>query len=169
MAIGSPSMNKSPGLDAILIPLKAMEREARAVAVPVLTEWREKAEIAKVAEQTWKEAVKQALKNDEVGPCKPDAANAGREPVLPRLALTDTRMEKVGAVLADQPLGASLARAELSGWLMGMTRYPGGGSDRPFWLEAYGGRGIRWSGSAAIRFILIGLQLARWAASNPTS
>jgi len=22
-----------------------------------------------------------------------------------------------------------------------MTRYAGGGSDRPFWLEAYGGRG----------------------------
>ncbi len=31
-------------------------------------------------------------------------------------------------------------RDELAGWLQGMTRYSGGGSDRAFWLEAYGGR-----------------------------
>jgi len=31
-------------------------------------------------------------------------------------------------------------RDELAGWLAGMTRYAGGGSDRPFWLEGYGGR-----------------------------
>lgn len=44
-------------------------------------------------------------------------------------------------VVARQPRGTLLARDELSGWLQGMTRYAGGGSDRPFWLEAYGGRG----------------------------
>ena len=33
-------------------------------------------------------------------------------------------------------------RDELAGWLEGMARYSGGGSDRPFWLEAYGGRGF---------------------------
>jgi hypothetical protein len=30
----------------------------------------------------------------------------------------------------------------LAGWLEGMQRYSGGGSDRPFWLEAFGGRGF---------------------------
>lgn len=140
MAIGSPSMNKSPGLDAVLTPLKRMEREARAKVELVLSEWRGKAEIAKLAEQTWKEAVKSALKADEKMPAKPEAANPGPEPVLPRLALTDATVEKIGVILAGQPRGALLARDELSGWLMGMTRYSGGGSDRPFWLEAYGGR-----------------------------
>jgi hypothetical protein len=33
-------------------------------------------------------------------------------------------------------------RDELAGWLEGMQRYSGGGSDRPFWLEAFGGRGF---------------------------
>jgi len=31
---------------------------------------------------------------------------------------------------------ALMARDELAGWLHGMTLYAGGGSDRPFWLEA---------------------------------
>ena len=141
MAIGSPSMNKSPGLDAVLTPLKEMERAARAKVETGLSEWRGKAEIAKLAEQTWKEAVKSALKADEAMPARPDAACPGPEPVLPRFALTDATVEKIGVILAGQPRGAMLARDELSGWLMGMTRYSGGGSDRPFWLEAYGGRG----------------------------
>jgi hypothetical protein len=33
-------------------------------------------------------------------------------------------------------------RDELAGWLEGMQRYSGGGTDRPFWLEAFGGRGF---------------------------
>lgn len=140
MAIGSPSMNKSPGLDAVLTPLKRMEREARAKVESVLSEWRGKAEIAKLAEQTWKEAVKAALKAGDDMPAKPDAAKPGPEPVMPRFALTDATVEKIGVILAGQPRGALLARDELSGWLLGMTRYSGGGSDRPFWLEAYGGR-----------------------------
>jgi hypothetical protein len=140
MAIGSPSMNKSPGLDAVLTPLKRMEREARAKVEADLSEWRGKAEIAKLAEQTWKEAVKTALKAGDDMPAKPEAANPGPEPVMPRFALTDATVEKIGVILAGQPRGALLARDELSGWLMGMTRYSGGGSDRPFWLEAYGGR-----------------------------
>jgi len=140
MAIGSPSMNKSPGLDAVLTPLKRMEREARAKVESVLSDWRGKAEVGKLAEQTWKEAARSALKLGEDVPAKPEAANPGPEPVLPRFALTDTTVEKLGVIIAGQPRGVLLARDELSGWLMGMTRYSGGGSDRPFWLEAYGGR-----------------------------
>ena len=44
-------------------------------------------------------------------------------------------------IVSRQPRGALLSRDELAGWLQGMTRYSGGGWDRPFWLEAYGGRG----------------------------
>jgi len=42
--------------------------------------------------------------------------------------------------LNEQPRGLLLARDELAGWLLGMERYAGGGSDRPFYLEAYGAR-----------------------------
>lgn len=140
MAIGSPSMNKSPGLDAVLNTLKKMEREARAMMKPEVEEWNQKAEIAKIAEQSWKEAVKAALKAGDVRPAKPSAANPGRQPIAPRFAIADATVEKIGVILVDQPRGVLLARDELSGWLGGMNRYSGGSSDRPFWLEAYGGR-----------------------------
>jgi hypothetical protein len=41
--------------------------------------------------------------------------------------------------MSDGWRGLLLSRDELSGWLGSMDRYSGGG-DRPFWLEAYGGR-----------------------------
>lgn len=141
MAIGTPSSNKSPGLDAVLTPLKQVERELRQKAEGALSEWREKAEIAKLSEATWREAAKAALKEGKEPPAKPEAAYAGDEPFLPRLSIADGTVERLAVVVAKQPRGTLLARDELSGWLQGMTRYAGGGSDRPFWLEAYGGRG----------------------------
>lgn len=141
MAIGTPSSNKSPGLDAVLTPLKQAERELRQKAEGALSDWRERAEIAKLSESTWREAAKAALKEGSEPPAKPDGAHAGDEPFLPRLSIADGTVERLAVVVAKQPRGTLLARDELSGWLQGMTRYAGGGSDRPFWLEAYGGRG----------------------------
>jgi hypothetical protein len=141
MAIGTPSSNKSPGLDAVLTPLKQIERELRQKAEGALAEWREAAEIAKLSDSAWREAAKAALKEGSEPPARPDSAYTGDEPFLPRLSIADGTVERLAVVVAKQPRGTLLARDELSGWLQGMTRYAGGGSDRPFWLEAYGGRG----------------------------
>lgn len=140
VAIGNPSMNKSPGLDAILDPLKKVERCLREKKQVEVTEWRVKADVAKLVESAWKEAVKAAIKSGEDIPPRPANANAGKEPVMPRLAVSDTTVEKLAVIASVQPRGVLLARDELAGWLQGMSRYSGGGSDRPFWLEAYGGR-----------------------------
>lgn len=140
VAIGNPSMNKSPGLDAVLNPLKKVERALREQVQGEVTEWRARAEVAKLAESAWKEAVKAAIKSGDAVPSRPASANAGKEPIMPRLAVTDTTVEKLAVIASVQPRGALLARDELAGWLQGMSRYSGGGSDRPFWLEAYGGR-----------------------------
>jgi hypothetical protein len=141
MAIGSPSSNKSPGLDAVLGPLKDMEREARQAMDGDRAEWREKAELAKLAESAWREAAKAALKEGSEPPARPEAANIGPEPFAPRYSITDGTVERLAVIISRQPRGTLLARDELAGWLQGMTRYAGGGTDRPFWLEAYGGRG----------------------------
>ena len=141
MAIGSPSSNKSPGLDAILSPLKQIERNVRQGAEAERAAWCEKAELAKLAESTWKEAAKRALKDGEEPPARPAEADPGPEPFLLRLSVADATVERLAVIVANQPRGTLMARDELAGWLMGMTRYAGGGSDRPFWLEAYGGRG----------------------------
>lgn len=141
VVIGNPSANKSPGLDAVLIPLKKAERHLREKVQGDVDDWRAKAEVAKLVESAWKDAVKAALKAGDEPPVRPVGADPGPEPVMPRLAVSDTTVERLAVIVSKQPRGTLLARDELAGWLQGMTRYSGGGSDRPFWLEAYGGRG----------------------------
>lgn len=138
--IGNPSAGKSPGLDAVLSAVKRVERDARQTAEQEVAAWRAKAEVARLVESTWKEEVKAALKGGDVLPEKPREADPGPEPVMPRYALADATVEKLAVIVSRQPRGILKARDELSGWLGNMSRYSGG-SDRPFWLEAYGGRG----------------------------
>ncbi|WP_226550777.1 DUF3987 domain-containing protein [Celeribacter naphthalenivorans] len=140
ISIGSPSSNKSPGLDAVLGLIKEVEREKRHAMEGDLAEWREKAEIAKLAESAWKEVAKAALKDGSEPPERPDTLRIEPEPFLPRFSIADGTVERLAVIVSKQPRGTLLARDELAGWLQGMTRYSGGGSDRPFWLEAYGGR-----------------------------
>ena len=140
MVVGQPSTNKSPGLDAALEPLRVLERELHAEAEPSLTAWSEKAELAKLAESVWREATRAALKAGEAPPPKPSAADPGPEPFAPRLCVADATVEKLAVLLARQPRGLLQSRDELTGWLQNMERYSSA-SDRPFWLECYGGRG----------------------------
>ncbi len=141
MLIGLPSAGKSPAIDAALQPLRAAERPLREAADVERKAWAEKAEIAKLAESTWKERVKAAIKAGDDPPERPKKADAGPLPHIPRLMVNDGTIERLGAILANQPRGILQMRDELAGWLEGMPRYSGGGSDRPFWLDAYGGRG----------------------------
>ena len=142
MCIGLPSSGKSPAIDATLQPLRKAERPLREAAKAQRKEWAEKAELAKLAESTWKEVAKAAVKAGETPPERPTGCDAGPPPHIPRLVVNDGTIERLGAILAQQPRGTLQMRDELAGWLEGMQRYSGGGSDRPFWLEAFGGRGF---------------------------
>lgn len=142
MCVGLPSAGKSPAIDAVLTPLRKAERPLREKAEAERAAWAEKAEIAKLTEATWKETAKVALKAGETPPDRPKGCDAGPPPHIPRLVVNDGTIERLGALLASQPRGTLQMRDELAGWLEGMQRYAGGGTDRPFWLEAYGGRGF---------------------------
>lgn len=140
MMIGLPSAGKSPAIDAALNPLRAAEAPLREAVNRELKEWEEKAKVAKLAEKAWQEEVTKALKAGEEPPERPSECDAGLQPHIPRLVVNDTTIERLGTILSNQPRGTLQMRDELAGWLEGMSRYSGGGSDRPFWLEAYGGR-----------------------------
>ncbi|GAA6147773.1 hypothetical protein NBRC116586_08350 [Pseudooceanicola nitratireducens] len=137
--IGTPSMNKSPALNAIISPLRSAERTRRTEAQKCHEAWRQEADKAKIIEAAWKDAVKAATKEGSEAPARPKAADIGPEPVLPRLAMSDATIEKVTAILAQQPRGVLVVRDELAGWVQSMSRYTSGG-DRQFWIETYGGR-----------------------------
>jgi hypothetical protein len=98
--------------------------------------------LAKLTESAWKEAAKLAIKAGDTPPEKPKGCDTGPAPHSPRLVLNDATIERLGAILARQPRGTLQMRDELAGWLEEMQRYAGGGTDRPFWLEAFGGRGF---------------------------
>lgn len=139
VCIGLPSMNKSPGIDAALIPYRKATEPLRTEALKEREAWDQKADVAKIAGAIWKDQVKAALAEGKPAPPKPDAADAGVRPHVLRHVVNDGTIEKLGAIVAAQPRGTLQMRDELAGWLEGMNRYSSG-SDRPFWLEAYGGR-----------------------------
>jgi DNA polymerase I-like protein with 3'-5' exonuclease and polymerase domains len=59
-------------------------------------------------------------------------------PVLRRVVVADTTVEKLAAVLADNPNGVLVARDELSGWLKSFNQYKAkGGADLANWLEMH--------------------------------
>lgn len=120
--------------------LKA-ERSLRVAAENERKAWEERAELAKLAEAMWKEAAKRAIKCGDTPPARPQEADAGPLPHVPRLVVNDGTIERLGAILQWQPRGTLQMRDELAGWLEGMQRYSGA-SDRPFWAEAFGGRGF---------------------------
>ena len=137
--IGTPSMNKSPALNAVIGPLKTAERQRRNEARKKHEAWRREADRAKFIDAAWRDDAKAAAKDGNEVPTRPATADVGPEPFIPRLALSDATIEKVAAILAQQARGVLVVRDELAGWEQSMSRYSSGG-DRPFWIEAYGGR-----------------------------
>jgi hypothetical protein len=140
MCIGLPSAGKSPAIDAVLTPLRKVEKPLRAAAAEAVIEWKKKANIASIHLKQWETAVKKAIESGQPTPAQPREADAGPAPHVPRLFVNDSTIERLGVILAAQPRGTLQIRDELAGWLEGMARYAGGGTDRPFWLESYGGR-----------------------------
>lgn len=139
MLVGEPSAGKSPALDAVMDPVKEIERRLSEDYKARRKEWDATAEFAALALTQWKAEVRKAMADGEAPPSKPDSAETDAEPVRERISISDTTTEKVAELMAASWRGLLLSRDELSGWLGGMDRYNRGG-DRPFWLEAYGGR-----------------------------
>lgn len=139
MLVGDPSAGKSPALDAVMDPIKEIERRLSEEYKQARREWEAEEELAALSLAQWKTEARRNLAEGNDAPMKPDAADAGEPPVRERISISDATTEKVAALLAATWRGLLLSRDELAGWLSSMDRYSGGG-DRPFWLEAYGGR-----------------------------
>jgi hypothetical protein len=116
---------------------------------------------AKERNKKWREERQAALDADpplEPPPMPIDAIDPGNF-IEPRLYATDPTIERLAALLVARPRGMMLLRDELAGLFANMGRYSGG-SDRPFWLEAWnGGRHVveRVSGSIVIDHLLVGV------------
>ncbi|MEJ7926369.1 DUF3987 domain-containing protein [Sphingobium sp. AN641] len=137
-AVGDPSSKKSPALDAITGPLRAIEADHAVNHQTRMLGHYADVERAKVEKQAWQKAVEGAHKEGLGTPSMPEAAEEPDEPQRRRTMIMDATPEAVGAILAANPVGTLHFRDELAGWLTSFDRYSPGG--REFWLEAYGGR-----------------------------
>lgn len=139
--IGRPSSGKSPGLDTVTGLLAQQE-----MALNEDWEERRRAHIrdstaAKERRSRWEGEVKTAVGKGHSPPDMPADADEPEPPQRRRLLSTEPTVEKAARLVHANPRGLLLVRDELAGWIGGMDRYSrGDGSDRAFWLQAYGGR-----------------------------
>lgn len=139
MLIGDPSAGKSPALDAVFDGVREIESELTDAYNEARKEWEDLDEIAKLKLAQWKADARGDIADGGEPPEKPSDTDAGSPPLRERIRIGDATIEKVVDLLSASWRGLVMCRDELSGWLGNMERYSSG-ADRPFWLEAYGGR-----------------------------
>ena len=138
--VGNPSSGKTSGASTVIRDVLHMVEQHMARDYPAEFEvWTESEAVARAAHKKWEKDVAKALKKEEPVPTKPDAATIPPKPVRPRAIVTDATIEVLGQLLAALPKGLLNLRDEMAGWLQNLSRYANGGTDRPFWLEAYNG------------------------------
>ena len=152
---------KTPGLNVVRRALGLIEKSNSAATSAKRLAHATLAQKAKEVKKQWKRDREAALKASpprEPPPIPTEAIDPGNF-IEPSLYATDPTIERLAALLQARPRGMVLIRDELAGLFANMSRYSGG-SDRPFWLEAWNGeRHVveRVSGSIAIDHLLVGV------------
>jgi hypothetical protein len=139
-SVGNPSSGKSSGASMMTRDVLRLVEQHMARDYPAeLKRWEEVEAVTRAALKQWEKDVASALKAGDPVPAKPDAATIPPKPIRPRASMTDATVESLGPLLAGLPKGVLNLRDEMAGWLLNLSRYSNGGTDRPFWLEAYAG------------------------------
>ncbi len=120
--VGDPASKKSPGISKAIAPLQAIDKRLGLAHKDTRREYDE-------AHREWERKKGQNKGPPPVKPCEP------------RLLVSDTTVEALSDVMADNPQGVMVYRDELAGWFGSMDAYnaKGNSKDRAFWLEAYNG------------------------------
>jgi hypothetical protein len=136
--VGSPGSSKSPAADPLLDLLQHVEGVMGADFDEHWRQYELEREVAEAARSDWQAKVKVAVSKGDDPPMAPPPPP--RAPERPRVRVSDVTVEKLASLAAALPRGLLLQRDEIAGWLGAFDKYGGGGSDRAFWLEAFGGR-----------------------------
>jgi hypothetical protein len=139
-SVGIPSSGKSSGAAPVTRDvLRRVEAHIGRDYPAELARWEEVASVARAAAKACEKAVARAIKDGELVPPRPPEAQMPTKPVRPRASVMDATQETIAPILQGLPKGVLNLRDEMAGWLLNLSRYANGGTDRPFWLEAYNG------------------------------
>jgi Protein of unknown function (DUF3987) len=142
--VGEPSLVKSPSMDPFRDAVQAMERLVNANWSIRQADYEKEKLAAEARRAEWQQKVKEAVKAKQPPPLLPPEAVEPKRPSRDRLWIVDATPEKVARLLGENPAGLICFRDEFAGLLGGFDKYGGSGSDRAFWIEAYGGRPYRY-------------------------
>lgn len=141
--VGRPSTLKSPSLKEVLKPMKALEEEAYATFEKEIQAHEIELESHKVQKEAIKKRMGKAAdrRNDlDIGLAKEELKMLKEppSPIWKRYCTNDTTIEKMHALLSQNPRGLLLYRDELMGLLTTWDKV-GHEADRSFYLEAWNG------------------------------
>ena len=134
--IANPGMMKSPVIDSVAAPARAMEAESCKEHTDAMRQYMAAQERVRLDNSVWAEQYKQAAKKQKAAPPKPELEVA--EPSQRRLIVVDATFESLHQLLAENPAGVFVLRDELTGWLASLERQ-GRESERAFYLECWSG------------------------------
>ncbi|MDI4655550.1 DUF3987 domain-containing protein [Xanthobacter autotrophicus] len=144
--VGEPSSGKSPASSAVMSLVNNEEAALDADYRQRLCEYEAEKLSADAVMAAHKTAAREAMRADPALaaaiPVKlPEGFREPVKPFLKRIVVRDSTVERLATLSAENPAGLVLHRDELAGLFASFGRYSGGGgSDRQFFLEAYGGR-----------------------------
>ncbi|MCG5235298.1 DUF3987 domain-containing protein [Xanthobacter oligotrophicus] len=144
--VGQPSSGKSPASSAVMSLVNKEEADLDADYRQRLFEYEAEKLAADAIMAAHKTAAREAMRADPALaaaiPVKlPEGFREPTKPRLKRIVVRDSTTERLATLSAENPAGLILHRDELAGLLASFGRYSGGGgSDRQFFLECYGGR-----------------------------
>ena len=107
MPVGDPSSGKSPALDAVLDPVREIERDLAEDYKSARADWDVKDELARLSLTAWKADAKAVIADGEEAPVKPDSADAGPMPVRERMRVRRTFVDvftSQGSAIAEKAI-----------------------------------------------------------------
>ncbi len=144
--VGDPSSGKSPASSAVMGLVEPEEAHFMATYRERMAAYQNEKVSADAVLAAHKVAVRGAMRAspelEQAIPTKlPEDFREPIKPVLQRVVVRDATTEKLMALAGENEKGLVLHRDELAGLFASFGRYSGGGgSDRQFLLECYGGR-----------------------------
>lgn len=140
--IGRPGIMKTPALREPLRPLQRLEVKAKERFEAEHQDFEARKMVAAVAKKEGEAAIRKALKDraDAVAVATELVSQSPETPVRRRYLVNDSTVEKLGALLNENPNGLLVYRDELVGLLRNLDKEGQEGA-RAFYLEAWDGGG----------------------------
>lgn len=153
MTIGRPSSKKSPSMGEALKPLEQLVAAARRAHEQHQAEYKAGEMVREANEKHRRDEIRKLTKQGKQGEANQLAgdmvsAESEKPPTATRYKTSDTTVEKLGELLAENPRGMLIFRDELRGFLNSLGK-ENRETDRAFYIES-------WNGNVAFDYDRIG-------------